>query len=207
MGSFDLLIPFFLASAIFACIPGPGMIYMAAQVMAQGRRAGWRAAVGMHVAGYAHILAAAFGLAMLLEATPILYTTIRLAGAAYLIWLGIRWIRAPSAAPATIPAKRRGRAFRDAVTVELLNPKTALFYLAFLPQFADPSAGMPIWAQILVLGGIVNTLFSVTDAVCVLMADRVTRLLKRSAQTSRVLRRVGGSLLIGLGAHLAASRI
>jgi len=93
MPSFELLAPFFVASAIFACVPGPGMFYAAAQTIAQGRRAGWLSALGFHLGGFVHISAAAFGLAILLKTVPVFYVVARLAGAAYLIWLGIKYFR------------------------------------------------------------------------------------------------------------------
>jgi threonine/homoserine/homoserine lactone efflux protein len=209
MPSLDLLIPFFVATSIFACVPGPGMLYAATQTIARGRRAGWLSAAGLHLAGYAHILAAAFGLAVLLEAVPLLYTIVKFAGAAYLIWLGIRLFRTPNSFRVPIPktgTATHRRAIRDSVVVEILNPKTALFYLAFLPQFTDVSATLPVWGQILVLGTIVNVMFSVTDAVCVLLSERMTRLLIASRATERLARRVGGGVLVALGVNVAASR-
>ncbi|MGF1624385.1 MAG: LysE family translocator [Alphaproteobacteria bacterium] len=207
MPAFDLLLPFIVASLAFACVPGPGMLYAAAQTVAQGRRAGWLSAAGFHVAGYAHILAAAFGLAVLLEAVPILFAVVKLAGAAYLVWLGLRLLRSPAGAAAAQPASTGPRrAIRDSIAVELLNPKTALFYLAFLPQFTDESAGLPVWAQILVLGTLVNVLFSITDVACVLLSDRMTRLLVASRAANRLARRIGGGILVALGINLAVSR-
>ena len=151
MPSYDLLIPFFVAAAIFACVPGPGMFYAAAQTIARGRRAGWLSALGLHIGGYAHIAAAAFGLTLLLQAVPLLYAVVKLVGAAYLIWLGVKLFTAPM--PPVAPASASGapshrRAIRQSMIVEMLNPKTALFYLAFLPQFTDISAPLPVWAQI-----------------------------------------------------------
>jgi len=209
MPPFDLLIPFFVATLIFACVPGPGMFYAAAQTIARGRHAGWLSAAGFHIGGYAHILAAAFGLAVLLEAVPVLYAIVKFAGAAYLIWLGIRLLRSPephAVSVAQSESTMHRRAIRDSITVEVLNPKTALFYLAFLPQFTDVSASLPVWGQILVLGAIVNVMFSVTDAVCVLLSERVTKLLIASEAANRLAQRIGGGVLVALGVNLAASR-
>jgi threonine/homoserine/homoserine lactone efflux protein len=105
------------------------------------------ASLGIHLGGYAHVIAAAAGLSVLFHAVPVLYTVVKLAGAAYLVWLGIRLIRQAGAVPAQLPrveAKSRGSAFLESIAVEVLNPKTASFFLAFLPQFTDPSAGLPI---------------------------------------------------------------
>ncbi|MEX2631029.1 MAG: LysE family translocator [Tistlia sp.] len=147
MPSADLLIPFFLASAVFACVPGPGMFYAAAQTLAAGRKAGWWSALGFHIAGLGHIAAAAFGVSALLAAVPALFTAMKLVGAAYLIWLGVRYLRGGRSsvpAPRRTPAPTALKALRDSVVVEALNPKSALFHLAFLPQFTDPAAGLPI---------------------------------------------------------------
>lgn len=209
MPSIDLLTPFFVATSIFACVPGPGMFYAAAQTIAQGHRAGWLSAVGFHIGGYVHILAAAFGLAVMLEAVPVLYAVVKFVGAAYLIWLGIRLFKAPKllgVAVAQPKVTTRHRAIRDSIVVEVLNPKTALFYLAFLPQFTDTDASLPVWCQILVLGAIVNFMFSFTDVVCVLAANRVTKLLTASQAANSLARRIGGGILIALGVNLAVSR-
>ena len=90
MPTSDILIAFFLAASVFAYLPGPAMLYAAAQTMARGRRAGWFAALGIHIGGYVHVLAAAFGLAILFQMVPVLYLILKLVGAAYLIWLGIK---------------------------------------------------------------------------------------------------------------------
>ncbi len=209
MPSLDLVIPFFVATSIFACVPGPGMLYAAAQTIAQGRRAGWLSAAGLHIGGYAHVLAAAFGLAVLLETVPVLYAIVKLAGAAYLIWLGVKLFSSPGPLAVAVaqpaPASRQG-AIRNSIAVEILNPKTALFYLAFLPQFTDISAALPVWGQIVILGLIVNCMFSATDAVCVLLSERMTKLLVASEAAVRLARQIGGGILVSLGVNLAASR-
>ncbi len=209
MPSLDLLMPFILATAVFACVPGPGMFYAAAQTVAKGRRAGWLSAIGFHMAGYVHIAAAAFGLAILLETVPVLYTVVKLAGAAYLIWMGIGLLMAgkPPAEPfAAAEATPHRHAVRDSFIVEVLNPKTAIFYLSFLPQFTDASASLPVWGQVLVLGVVVNLVFSVTDVACVLLSERMTRRLAASRSVNRWMRRVSGGILMALGIKLAASQ-
>lgn len=206
MPSIELLIAFFLASSVFAATPGPGMLYAAAQTVAGGRRAGVFAAVGMAVGGYVHVLAATFGLALIFAAIPALYVALKIVGALYLIWLGARlfWMARPMAPiePATIERIPR-RAFWQSVTVEALNPKTALFFVAFLPQFTDPGAVFPIWLQLLVLGTFANFYFFCADVVCVAVADRITAFFRTSHAAGRMLKRVSGSILIGLGLHVA----
>ena len=209
MPPFELLLPFFIASAVFACAPGPGMLYAAAQTLAHGRRAGWLSAVGFHLGGFVHLAAAAFGLAVLLRTVPALYVTLKLLGAMYLVWLGIGYflgLSKTSSASSAAGHKSDRKALRDGIVVELLNPKTALFYLAFLPQFTDMSAPLPVWAQVLVLGIIVNFMFSMTDAICIELSEALKKRLVASRRAGRWAQRVGGSVLIALGINLATSR-
>ncbi len=206
MPAYDHLIAFFLAAAVFAYMPGPAMLYTSAQTIARGQRAGWMAAFGIHIGGYVHVAMAALGLAVLFTIVPLLFTALKLVGAAYLCWLGFKLIVARDTLTGhnnQITSTSPRRAFRDSVIVEVLNPKTAIFFLAFLPQFTDASAALPIWAQLLILGTIVNLMFSSADVVCVVLADRVTRWLKGSTTANRVAQRIGGGLLVVLGINLA----
>lgn len=206
MPSLEILAAFILATSIFAYMPGPSTLYAAAQTMARGRRAGWFAALGIHIGGYVHVLAAAIGLAFLFEAVPPLYLALKLAGAAYLVCLGFSMIRGASnahTAPDRAGPKSARRAFWQSASVEILNPKTALFYLAFLPQFADPSAAFPIWMQLLILGTMVNVMFSSADVICVILADKIASFFKTSGSGHRLAQRLGGSILIALGINLA----
>jgi threonine/homoserine/homoserine lactone efflux protein len=209
MPSTDLILAFLAAAAVFAYMPGPAMLYAAARTISAGRWSGLLAALGIHLGGYVHVVAAAAGLSVLFHAVPTLYTIVKLAGAAYLIWLGVRLFRqsdAPSAALQEIGARSARRAFLDSVAVEVLNPKTALFFLAFLPQFTDPSAALPIWAQLLIFGTVVNAMFSSADLLCVALAGAAVERLRRSSHLQRVARKLGGTILIGLGANLALHR-
>ncbi len=204
MPSLDLLLPFFVASAVFACVPGPGMFYAAAQTVSHGSRAGWLAALGFHLGGYVHILAAAFGLAIVLSTVPVLYAALKLVGAAYLIWLGVRYFAGSGQRTAASTGMRpTGRkSFRDSILVEILNPKTALFYLAFLPQFTDGAAAFPVSGQIVVLGLVVNAMFSLTDVACILLSDMVTKRLGGSRRLARLAQRVCGGVLVAFGVNL-----
>lgn len=209
MPNIELLLPFFVASAVFACVPGPGMFYAAAQTMALGRRAGWLSALGFHFGGFFHISAAALGLAILLQTIPALFIVVKLAGAGYLIWLGIKYMRGLGFVDPSLGAvkqKTGGRALRDSIVVEILNPKSALFYLAFLPQFTDTTASLPIWAQVLILGAIVNVMFTVTDAICIELSDAAMKRIRASQRVTRAAQGVGGSILVALGLNLALSR-
>ncbi|MBY8976105.1 LysE family translocator [Rhodobacteraceae bacterium NNCM2] len=200
---------FAAATLLFAYMPGPALLYTAAQTIARGRRAGFMAALGIHVGCYAHVLAAAAGLSVIFESVPVLYTALKIAGACYLIWLGLGMIlkrERPSEGAVPIPARSARRAFIDSIVVELLNPKVALFFIAFLPQFTDPAAALPIWAQFLILGTIVNMTFTSADLVCVMLAGAVTERLRSSPRAAQLTRRVGGTMLVGLGAHFALQR-
>jgi threonine/homoserine/homoserine lactone efflux protein len=209
MPSIELLIAFAVTTALFAYIPGPSMIYAAAQTMARGRWSGLMAALGIHLGCYVHVFAAAAGLSLLFHAVPMLYLVVKLAGAGYLIWLGISMVRAKASGEASLPGigpKSARRAFFESITVEVLNPKTAIFFVAFLPQFIDASASLPIWLQFVILGTIVNLIFSSADIVCVFLAGALISRLRQSSRYQRLMQRAGGALLVGLGAHLALQR-
>ena len=190
-------------------MPGPSTLYAATRTITGGKRAGCLAAVGIHAGGYVHVFAAAFGLAIIFKATPWLFVGLKFIGAAYLIWLGLSMWRSGSSfveANTVLPAKTTKRVFWDSAIVEILNPKTALFYLAFLPQFTDATLGFPIWLQLLVLGTIVNIMFSSADVLCVLMASKIQSLIKGSRTAQQWAHRIGGTVLIGLGVRLAVSQ-
>jgi threonine/homoserine/homoserine lactone efflux protein len=209
MPSAELLIAFFVTTAVFAYIPGPAMLYAAAQTMARGRLAGLMASLGIHLGCYVHVFAAAAGLSVLFHAVPALYLAVKLAGAAYLIWLGFNLLRAREDAAASFAGfqpKSGRRAFLESITVEVLNPKTAIFFVAFLPQFIDTSATLPVWVQFVALGSIVNLMFSSADLLCVMLASVLVSRIRHSSRTQRLVQRVGGATLIGLGAHLALQK-
>lgn len=209
MPSAELFLTFLATTAVFAYMPGPSMLYAAAQTLARGRGSGLMAALGIHLGCYVHVAAAAAGLSVLFHAVPTLYMAVKLAGAAYLVWLGVSMFRNAGGEDAALPGfqpKSGRRAFVQSVTVEVLNPKTALFFVAFLPQFVDASAAFPVWLQFVVLGTIVNLIFSTADVMCVFLAGALLRRLRRSGRAQRLARRAGGTLLIGLGTHLALQR-
>ncbi|MCF4099697.1 LysE family translocator [Maritalea mediterranea] len=208
MPSIELSLAFLITTALFAYMPGPAMIYVSAQTIARGQWAGVMAALGVHLGGYAHVLLAAFGLAALLLAVPALYMAVKIAGALYLIFLGWRMIfgRSREELSDTPRTKSAKQAFVESISVEVLNPKTALFFISFLPQFVSLEASLPLWAQMLILGTIVNVMFSSADLVCVLFAGWVLKRLTTGNARSRWISRLGGALLIGLGAKLALER-
>ncbi|GKQ53463.1 LysE family translocator [Bradyrhizobium sp. Ce-3] len=205
----ELYLAFAITTATFALIPGPAMLYAAARTLAGGRRAGMMASLGLHLGGYVHVIAAAAGLALLFHAVPPLFMAMKLAGAAYLVWLGLSLFRdrdntkRSELKRSELAPLSAERAFAQSIVVEVLNPKTAIFFLAFLPQFVDASAGLPVWAQLFLLGTTVNLTFSAVDIVCVCFASVVMAKLRRSRRSQRIMQRIGGSILVALGARLA----
>ncbi|WP_460451839.1 LysE family translocator [Alsobacter sp. SYSU BS001988] len=208
MASLDVLLAFAAATALFAYFPGPALLYTAAQTLTRGRRGGFMAALGIHLGCYVHVIAATLGLSAVFQHVPELFVAVKIAGAAYLVWLGIGMIRNRgfgAELPAVAPKSVR-RALAESFLVELLNPKVAIFFIAFLPQFIDPAASLPVWAQFLILGVVVNMAFSSADLITVVFAAAVVGRLKRAGRAQRLARAAGGALLIGLGARLALER-
>jgi threonine/homoserine/homoserine lactone efflux protein len=209
MPSIELLLTFFVTTALFAFMPGPAVIYTLARTVAGGRKVGVMAVLGIHIGCYAHIFAAAAGLSVLFHAVPTLYLAVKLAGAAYLIWLGISLIRSRSDQndlDLTQFTKPKGNALGQSALVEILNPKTALFFVAFLPQFVDASASLPVWLQFTILGVIVNFMFSFADLVYMAFAGIFIERMKKSNRMQRFAQKIGGTFLVGLGIHVALQR-
>lgn len=208
MASWETLLAFATVTLLVAYFPGPALLYTAAQTIAHGRKAGFMAMLGIHLGCYVHVVAAAFGLSAVFKHVPELYVAVKLLGALYLVWLGIGMIRARLAqadGPAT-PPKTVRRALIDSFIVEILNPKVALFFIALLPQFVDPSAALPVWAQFLILGTVVNLAFSSADLITVIGASVVMKTMKASKAGVAFWRWLGGSLMIGLGVKLATDK-
>ena len=209
MASWETLLAFATVTLLIAYFPGPALLYTAAQTIAHGRRAGLMAMLGIHLGCYVHVVAAAFGLSAVFKHVPELYVAVKVVGALYLVWLGIGMIRSKlgtGESAAVAPAKTVRRALIDSFIVEVLNPKVALFFIALLPQFVDPAAALPVWAQFLVLGVIVNFAFSSADLVTVLGASLMMKTMKASRAGFALGRWLGGSLMIGLGPKLATDK-
>jgi threonine/homoserine/homoserine lactone efflux protein len=204
----ETLLAFLAATVVFAAMPGPAILYAAARALAQGRAAGLRAAIGIALGGLVHVAAAALGLSALFHAVPALYAAVKIGGAAYLIWLGIGMLRARAeevAVPQAADQARR-RAFGQSVLIEVLNPKTALFFVAFLPQFVDPAATFPVWLQFVLLGVTVTAIFGLADVIAVAFAAAVAGRIVGSARAAVWANRAGGVVLLGLGLRLAVER-
>ncbi len=197
---------FLTATIILSITPGPGIIYTVARTLHGGKSQGILSALGLFVGGLFHVLAAAIGISSLLMNSAIAFTIIKYVGAAYLIYLGCQTILHqdsvsidPDAAGET---KSRGNAFYQGVITEALNPKTALFFLAFIPQFINVAQGN-ILMQFLVLGVITDLFNLAADLVFVLLAEPIGKKLRHSPRARRGQQITSGLTLIGLGTYVA----
>jgi threonine/homoserine/homoserine lactone efflux protein len=207
MPSLHTLLLFTLAAAAMNISPGPSNLYVMSRSLAQGTRAGLIAAVGLATGSLFHVTATALGLSVVLRYSPTLYAVVKLVGAAYLIFLGLRLLLSKGAAFAAAPSanhRPHARIFRESILVEMLNPKTALLFLAFLPQFADPGAG-PLAPQLLLLGGIVTLTAIPCDAFVAVASGAAANALARRPLYGRIQKWLSGSILVSLGAYVAAS--
>jgi threonine/homoserine/homoserine lactone efflux protein len=197
---------FFVAALAIAVSPGPGIFYVAARTLAGGRNEGLASSFGTGLGGLVHVAAGAIGVSALVMASAEAFTILKLAGALYLVWIGIKAIR-EARQPFEAKAVTTGtaRAFREGILVEALNPKTAAFFLAFLPQFVDPSAG-PVWLQFLVLGLISVALNTAVDVVVALLASRARSIAIGRPTTLRRLRTLAGGAIAALGLALLFAR-
>ena len=197
---------FVIAGLALNLAPGPDMTYVAARALAQGRRAGIISALGIGVGCFFHIGAAALGVAVLLRTVPQAYAVVRIVGAAYLIYLGIGLLRRAggAAAPTALAAAAAVAIFRQGVITNVLNPKVALFFLAFLPQFVDPARG-PAGLQTLALGVFFDVTGTTVNVLVACAAAEARRALE-SANSRKWIERASGAVLVGLGARLAFAR-
>jgi threonine/homoserine/homoserine lactone efflux protein len=198
-----LLLLFLAAATLLAVTPGPGIFYVLARTLSGGKREGVLSALGTFFGGSVHVLAAGLGLSAVLIASATAFAAVKYAGALYLVWMGIRMIRTRNV-PMDEPAEagRQHRAFRQGIVTEVLNPKTALFFLSFLPQFVNPSLGHVV-LQFLLLGVISVSLNTIADLVVVSFAAPIGSRLRSSARFRRNQRVGSGVGMIGLGAFVA----
>ena len=191
---------FVLAAVALLVTPGPAVLYIVTRSVEQGRWAGLVSALGVHVGTLVHVAAAALGLSALLVSSALAFDIVKYLGALYLIYLGIRRLLTSDAAAAASAAAPRSlrRLFAQGIVVNILNPKTALFFLAFLPQFADPSRGQ-LGLQILGLGLIFVALGVVSDGLYAVLAGTAGGWLKQGGRFLRVERYVTGGVFVGLG--------
>jgi threonine/homoserine/homoserine lactone efflux protein len=195
---------FLLASAVLLLTPGPAVLYIIARSVDQGRRAGLVSVCSIEVGNFMHVIAATLGLSALLLSSALAFTIVKYLGAAYLIYLGLHKLLAREAIQPTVSSQPQSlrRIFSQGVVVATLNPKTALFFVAFLPQFVDRSHGS-IAGQMLVLGCIFVVMALISDSMYALVAGTFGRWLKGARSAWRVGRYVVGSVYIGLGVTAA----
>jgi threonine/homoserine/homoserine lactone efflux protein len=200
------LIAFAAAATTIALIPGPGILYVLARSLGGGRDEGLRSTAGTGMGGLLHVAAAAAGLSAIIATSATAFTVVKYLGAAYLIWLGSKALfsrshEVPSvAAGRTAPAT--SNALQQGVLTEVLNPKTALFFLTFLPQFCQPENG-PVAVQVLVLGAVSVGLNTLVDVAVAFAAGGISRRLRERPTMWRRQQVATGSILIGLGAYAA----
>src|SRR5215212_3825901 len=200
---------FVAAALVLLIVPGPSVLYIVARSVEGGRTAGLVSVLGVPTGTMVHIAFATLGLSAILASSAVAFSVVKWLGAAYLVWLGLRRIfgRDEGEGDVSVEPARLSRVFSQGVVVNTLNPKTALFFLAFLPQFVDPARG-PAWAQILLLGATFVILALCSDGIYALLSGTAGGWLQRrmkGASFRRGQRFVSGSILIGLGAVAAAS--
>ena len=200
------LLTFLVAAIALAITPGPGIAYVVARTVAGGRAEGLASCFGTAIGGMLHVLAAATGLPLLVARSAVAFTIVKYVGAVYLVYLGVRLLLQKDRDIQSVSVAAQGprRALLEGVVVEVLNVKTALFFLAFLPQFVGASE--PVVPQLVLLGTICVTLNTLVDVVAVLSSARL--LASRAARAARawLLRRASGATMIALGTYLALSK-
>ncbi len=202
------LVLFLTAALLLAIAPGPGMLYVLARSLAGGHREGVLSSFGTFVGGMVHVLAAAAGVSVVLAKSAVAFATIKYAGAAYLCFLGIRMIadarRDSDSLPsnASVPVRNP---FWQGIATEVLNPKTALFFLSFIPQFVNREIGHVFW-QFLMLGTISVSLNTSADLAVTMFAGPLGNRIRSSARFRRTQRTATGAVMIGLGTYLVASK-
>jgi threonine/homoserine/homoserine lactone efflux protein len=200
------LIAFLVAAVVLAITPGPGIAYVVARTVAGGRSEGLASCMGTGIGGLLHVLAAALGLSLVVAQSAVAFNLVKYLGAAYLVYLGIRLLLRKDQALTVEPVASQGvrRALFEGIVVEALNVKTALFFLAFLPQFVSPAE--PVLPQLVLLGSICIALNTLVDVVAVFVAHRLLKSKVARAARARLLSRVSGLTLLGLGTYVALAQ-
>lgn len=204
MPSHAHLTVFLAAAFLLAITPGPGIFYVLARSIAGGRREGMLSSIGTFIGGLVHVFGAALGISAVLAASAVAFGIVKYAGAAYLVYLGVRMIRnrETDSSSDEVPGPS-GSAFRQGIVTEVLNPKTALFFLSFIPQFITPARGH-VFFQFLLLGAVSVTLNTTADLVVATFAGPIGQKLKNSLRFRRRQRTASGLAMIGLGIWVAA---
>ncbi len=204
MPELSTILLFCVAATALVLIPGPATLYIVARGINQGRGAGFASALGIETGSFVHVAAAALGLSALLMSSATAFAVVKYLGAAYLIGLGLYTLlhRSEATAVAAPEPRSHGRIYLQGVVVQVLNPKVALFFLAFLPQFVDPERGS-VAAQTLLFGGLLMSIGLSISCVYVLLAGALGAWLRRRAGASPIERYVSGVLYLGLGVSTA----
>jgi len=207
MPSLTTLLLFATACLALLAVPGPAVTFIVARSVQQGRAAGLISVLGVHAGSVVHVAAAALGISALLASSAVAFTIVKYVGAAYLIYLGIQQLRRPKEdADAPVPEPvPHWRLFRQGAVVNILNPKTAIFFLAFLPQFVVAGRG-PVWVQITVLGLVLIALGILTDGAYALAAGAIGERVRQSARVRRVMDRISGGVHMVLGVVAALAK-
>ena len=211
MFDLDQLALYVAAAFLLAVTPGPGIFYVAARTLAGGRSEGLASSFGTGLGGMVHVLAGSIGVSAIVLASAELFTVLKLLGAAYLVWIGFRTLQAARRDAdaglngGTGAAVGTRRAFREGVLAEALNPKTAAFFLAFIPQFVDPSTGS-VALQFVVLGTVSVALNTLVDVVVALAASRIREGATARPRLIRRLRQASGGAMMALGVGLALAK-
>jgi threonine/homoserine/homoserine lactone efflux protein len=192
------------AALLLLVVPGPSVLYVVTQSVSHGRRAGIASVAGIHTGTLVHIAAATVGLSALLASSALAFDVVKYLGAAYLVVIGIRRLAGfePDDQPKQQSSHKLGPLYRQGIVVNVLNPKTALFFLAFLPQFVDPARGAA-WLQILALGLLFAALGFLSDSTWALTTGTLGERLRRSRRFPTVRRYISGTVFVGLGAAAA----
>jgi threonine/homoserine/homoserine lactone efflux protein len=203
------IVLFFTAALLLAIAPGPGMLYVLARSLAGGKREGVLSALGTFVGGMVHVFAAALGVSIILAKSAMAFATVKYVGAAYLCFLGIkmileaRWPEAATDEPAAQQKNARNPLWQGVAT-EVLNPKTALFFLSFIPQFVNRANGH-VFLQFVTLGTISVVMNTTADLIVIALAGPLGERIRSSAKFRRRQRTATGAIMIGLGTYLATS--
>src|SRR5205807_1530060 len=204
MFDFTRITIFLTAALLLAIAPGPGMLYVLARSLAGGRREGLLSSLGTFLGGLVHVIAAAGGVSIILAKSAVAFTVVKYLGAAYLCFLGVRMILDAwqNSGACVIELSARRNPFWQGVMTEVLNPKTALFFLSFIPQFVDRSSGH-VFLQFVVLGTISVCLNTSADLVVTFLAGPLGNKIRSSTTFRRRQRSVTGAFMVGLGAYVA----
>jgi threonine/homoserine/homoserine lactone efflux protein len=200
------LIPFLIAATLLAVTPGPGLAYVVARTVSGGRSEGLASCLGTSLGGLVHVLASALGLSIIVAESAVAFNLMKYIGASYLVYLGIRILRNKETQVAINPIPSQGsrRALCEGIVVETLNVKTALFFLAFLPQFVSPHE--PLVRQFVLLGCICVLFNTLVDIAAVFAANKLMKSDMARTVRAKLINRASGTVMIGIGAFLAVTR-